>query len=387
MENDFYSDADDIDDIDDIDLDKLFEEKQEIPEVWLISKEDLSNEVQKNILSDDSYNFVVEGPAGSGKTVLATYKLMDLISLGKKDNCVFIVYTLALREFIKCGLENTLNMYNTKQFKDVKIEELIYNIEDKNLLNKLKNMDIGYIVVDETQDIEIEKIKKIISENRKVMLFGDDGQKLYKKGSKMKSLKSTIKDRIKKFYKIDEHFRVPKSIMKFASKIVKKNDLVDTCANTRINYKPYVISCENYDDELDNIMKFIKKYSLKNVGILINNRENISHAEKYFQKFNFKVRCKIDNDIDDLNFNDEETPIVLTYFSSKGLQFENVFVACCDRDNIYSDGCDLEYDYKNALYVACTRPTKRLFITFSGELNKFMKNIDDRLYTLIEVRK
>ncbi|GAA0078901.1 hypothetical protein UT300005_32800 [Clostridium sp. CTA-5] len=362
-------------------LEKMFEEEREIPDVWLIPKEELEG-IQNTILNDNTYNFTVEGPAGSGKTVLATYKFLELIALHGSEKITLVVYTLALMEFIKNGLENTIEMYKDEMVENIKIDNLnILSSESKDFEEKICNDEIEYILVDESQDMKRDLIVKINNNIKNLMFFGDDGQTLYKDRISMAEIKNMIKKKINNnTYNIDKHYRVSKSIMKFAECIIERNDLIDNCYNKEITYKPIMVKCNKLDDELNFIMNTIKKYDLRNVGIFVNNEESIRNATEYFEKNNYGYKYKLKSDIKTLNFNDIDNPTILTYHSSKGLQFDTVFVTCCDNKKVYATKKNDELKYRNSLFVACTRAKRRLYITYHGILNEFMINISSNLY-------
>ncbi|NRT33993.1 superfamily I DNA/RNA helicase [Clostridium beijerinckii] len=365
------------------DLDSLFEEERKIPDVWLIPKEDLEG-IQNDILKDDTYNFIVEGTAGSGKSVLATYKFMDLVAIHGSNNVTLVVYTLALKEFIKNGLENTIELYQDEMYTNIKIDELnIFTCENSSLDKKIDNREFKYILIDEAQDMKKEFIKKVGNNIENLMFFGDDGQTLYKDRISMKAIQQNIPKQLKK-YVIDKHYRVPRAIMKFAQRIVERNDLVDNCSREEISYKPTVVKCRDLYNELDFIIDIIEKYSLKNVGILINNgKEAFEDTRKYFDDRKYKYKYKLDRDTSTLNFNDVDNPTIITYHSSKGLQFDTVFIICCDNNSIYATKKNDKFNYRNSLFVACTRAQRRLYITCSGILNEFMRNINSNLYERI----
>ena len=72
----------------------------------------------------------------------------------------------------------------------------------------------------------------------------------------------------------------------------------------------------------------------------------------------------------DLSFTND-TPKLITYHSSKGLQFETVFIPNCNTD--YDDD-------REPLYVAITRAFQSLYIMHSGDLSQFFDNIPPNLY-------
>ena len=72
----------------------------------------------------------------------------------------------------------------------------------------------------------------------------------------------------------------------------------------------------------------------------------------------------------DLDF-DNDLPKLTTYHSSKGLQFEAVFIPNCER--IFDDN-------RSALYVAITRSYQSLYIMHSGNLSHFFNDVPSNLY-------
>lgn len=366
-----------------VDLDDIFKDREEIPENWLIDKDKLIG-IQNDILDDDSFNFLVKGPAGSGKTVLATYKLMDLLSLGKKDNVMLIVYTKALKEFIKAGLENTLNQYEQEILAELNLHNLsidslnIYNIDSGDYRTALDDQNIEYLIVDEVQDMKVYQLGEIFEKDIKIMLFGDSDQMLYRHGILLDDIIGMWGDRLTNVYEIREHYRVPKKIMEFASKIINKPELVNIC-RSKEDTKEQIKCFENFEEEIEFVIRTIGDYSLTHVGIFANNNEFATETRRIFKNHGLECNYKIDDE-EKLDFNDTEIPTILTYHSSKGIQFENVFVVGCGIGNVYAspeeDHNNLKYG--NALFVACTRTTKRVFITYSKEINRFMEDIIDR---------
>lgn len=374
----------------DEELDKLFSRSPEIPEPWLIEKDKLSDE-QKNILNDYSFNFIVSGPAGSGKTVLATYKLMDIISVGKHEKSLFIMFCNSLKEFVRSGIENALNIYGDKELESMGIDKInvdrlnIHNRDSKKCKDLIEKKDLEYIIIDEVQDIEKDFIEEVVNKFKNFMFFGDNEQKLYNKGISMNELYRLTDDRIHTKHNINEHYRVPKKIMQFASGIINRPSLIDLCKKDDNNEK-IMLEVKKFDrntlndgfkEEIEYTLKKIKDMELKNVGILINNNERVEEAMNYLDKCGIDYYYKLNEDTEKLNFNDINKPVILTYHSSKGLEFENVFLLRCGKEDVYStlENDSNNHNYRRALFVACTRAKEKLFITYSGEINDFMKSI------------
>lgn len=67
---------------------------------------------------------------------------------------------------------------------------------------------------------------------------------------------------------------------------------------------------------------------------------------------------------------------IMPYHSSKGLQFETVFLPFCGS---YINGTF----WRNPFYVALTRTVKTLIITYTGAPSPFFNEIDRSLYQII----
>lgn len=72
----------------------------------------------------------------------------------------------------------------------------------------------------------------------------------------------------------------------------------------------------------------------------------------------------------DLDFS-SDNPKMMTYHSSKGLQFEHVFIPECTVE---------DDDNRNPLYVAVTRTYRALYIMHSGNLSSLFDDIPTSLY-------
>jgi len=120
---------------------------------------------------------------------------------------------------------------------------------------------------------------------------------------------------------------------------------------------------------LDAIVEIIKNRQFDDVGIFFRHNNDAERAENYFSEQGLAVEVKHKNKMN-LNF-DSTKPKLTTFHSSKGLQFEAVFIPNCN----FSD-----YDDRSPLYVAITRSYQSLFIMHSGDLSPFFNDVSSELY-------
>ena len=338
---------------------------------WEINEEDLDI-AQTNVrrLKVDK-NFVIKGVAGSGKTNLALWRAKRILET-EKGTAKVLVYTKALSAFIADGIRQL-------------------EIGSANVIHyqKWKQEDVDYIIVDEAHDFTEVEIRKLVGRAKKsIMFFGDTNQQLYENKKSfitnqyedtvnMEQIATILECEVKE---LPNNYRLPQGIAPFAQSInPQNNDIVSNCKNRKSN-KPRVIEFNSWTDELDFIIKEIKNRNLNDVAILLpfNKKDrtgsyqefySVENVKNYFNEKGVKNLYKIDNTME-LDF-DADLPKIMTYHSAKGLQFDTVFIP----------HCGIEWSkFKNALYVATTRTSNNLIITFSDSLSPFVSNISSAYY-------
>lgn len=343
-------------------------------------KEDQLDDYQLKVINKKSdKSCIIKGCAGSGKSILALWKAKQIQDEGKGD-LLFVVYTKSLRQYMKDGIKQVgLNSTCVESFNKC----LGWERDDETgkwECNGWKKGDYDYIIVDEAQDFSCEDILMMKEHARKAMLlYGDSAQQLFrflkdKKTANMEELKLVTgfpDDQL-----VFNH-RLPKKIAAIAEYINSEFDeLQDRCTNEG-REKPYILKYSSFYEQLDKVMEIIKNRNLEDVGILFSTNDQVKEADSYLKQRGYTVESKIREDIE-LNFN-SANPKLMTYHSSKGLQFEAVFLPeCCDSISTFDS--EREKTKKNALYVALTRTYQSLYIMYSSELSSYFDAIPTSLY-------
>ena len=189
-----------------------------IAKKWMVSEEELDDEqYQVKMLKMD--NYMIEGCAGSGKTILALHKAREIQEL-ELGTYLVVIYTKTLRAFIKDGITSLgLNPDRVCNFHQLKN----YGFESAD-----------YIIVDEIQDFNTEQIQNLIKmANKNFIFFGDDSQQLHaiRNGNiTLEDIKKIGSIEYEKHITLNKNYRLPKPIAEFAQQISNKEKLlVERC--------------------------------------------------------------------------------------------------------------------------------------------------------------
>jgi len=309
-------------------------------------------------------SFIVKGCAGSGKSILALWKAKHIQNEGK-GTFQFIVYTKALMQYMLDGISQV-------------------GIDSKNVnyhwywKNKAGKPSSDYIIVDEAQDFTLEDILEFKSKaNKALFLYGDSAQQIYEfiQNRKTISIEEIYYHTKFPLEQLVFNHRLPKRIARVAQYVNSEgDDLVNRCQNEGTE-NPKILEYLSFEKQLDMIADIINNRSFVDVGILFRHNETVKQAYHYLTKKGLNVEAKYDDKKDwtqnkmTLNFN-SDNPKLMTYHSSKGLQFEAVFLPECSNEN----------GDKNPLYVAITRTYQSLYIMNSGKKSDFFDAVPTNLY-------
>jgi len=309
-----------------------------------------------NKKTDNSY--IVKGCAGSGKSILALWKAKQ-IQDEHRGSYMYIVFTKALMQYMADGI------------KEVGISQR--NVDYHwHWVNRAGCPSADYIIVDEAQDFSKEDIELFKSKARKaLLLYGDSAQQLYtfiqdKKTVSMEDIQYFTKFPVEQL--VFNH-RLPKKIARVAQYINSENDELEERCTVEGTEKPKILEYPTVEKQYDAIIELIQNKHMEDVGILFRQNDEVEEAYNYFQEHGLNVEAKFGQHMD-LDFT-SDNPKLMTYHSSKGLQFENVFLPDCTVE---------DDDNRNPLYVAVTRTYQSLYILHSGNLSSLFDDVPRDLY-------
>ena len=217
------------------------------------------------------------------------------------------------------------------------------------------------------EDIELFKSKA----RKALLLYGDSAQQLYtfiqdKKTVSMEDIQYFTKFPVEQL--VFNH-RLPKKIARVAQYINSENDELEERCTVEGTEKPKILEYPTVEKQYDAIIELIQNKHMEDVGILFRQNDEVEEAYNYFQEHGLNVEAKFGKHMD-LDFT-SDNPKLMTYHSSKGLQFENVFLPDCTVE---------DDDNRNPLYVAVTRTYQSLYILHSGNLSSLFDDVPEDLY-------
>jgi superfamily I DNA/RNA helicase len=323
------------------------------------------------------------GFPGSGKSVLLLHYAKKILDDNPNASIVFVVFTQAMVELFKTGLNEigighqpVITYYN------------FYKGDDS----------YDYIFCDEIQDFTEKMINAVRSRGKIVIAAGDSNQCIYEKDPRFREatvsaegpgillgankvelsiihrLSKSIISAIQKLLpminiwqsktdatKADVNIRlckaesVNKEVGFIYSKIEEALNVKETCA---ILLPRHEIIVDFVNHLLESLGKQKWSESMNSYG-----KPNYKMLNMHL-KFNNVRLMYVGNGYGSLsNAEDDEQAVIMTYHSSKGLDFDNVFIPFANED-LYISAND--YLSKTVFMVAMSRCKKNLYITHTS---------------------
>ena len=340
-----------------------------------------------NVESKKTGNIWVKGFAGSGKSVLLIHSLMSTLQKEPNAKVAVVVYTRSLIDMFKNGIEELKPYYKVN--RDIPVKTY-YEFVDRD------NLSYDYIFCDEVQDLPSKVLYAMNNRARKVIVAGDSNQSIFDEDPKWREPvvnPSQVGDIINaRAFTLNMVHRLTKSIINAVQKLIPsmniwgaKRDLTKQDVNIRL--------CEASSEQEE--VKYIYQEALKgaNVGdtsvFLFPTTNSITKFANLVLSTNGKTQWneKKNNygrpDYGDLNRHfksngiklqfigsgygalknaeQNKEAILMTYHSSKGLDFDNVFLPFLNT-HFYLHPSNAE----TLFMVAMTRSRKNLFLTYYG---------------------
>jgi len=320
----------------------------------------------------------VQGFAGTGKTLIVTH-LMERVAQLKPDASVcFITYTHALKDLVKSGLHGP-------------VAQRVVIKTHTQYLSERKKYD--YVFLDEVQDIPASQLNGIKSLATNLYVAGDSDQRIYNEGAREDQINQVVQPVT---WKLLEIFRLTKLLQRVAQAILPRTKLVEGLQAA--NMAEVTVRLVKHDTSRDESAwvwreasrraragepsvvlfpthKAIGRFA-REVAATLDLGEPPRRQKGRYDDFNeFWSEAGVDvmyfgNGNGDITVADNRPYVLLmTFHSSKGLDFRNVFIPGMSADAVivHSDALRDEPELdRRLLFVAVTRSRENLFISYNG---------------------
>jgi superfamily I DNA/RNA helicase len=357
---------------------------------WMIREDKLDPDQRDfiNVESKKTGNIWIKGFAGSGKSVLLVHSLKDELNRNPEARVAIVVYTHSLIDMFKTGMEE-LNIPFVPVMTYYEFVEKDTNHYD-------------CVFCDEVQDLPSKVLFAMQYKADKIIVAGDSNQSIYDKDPRWREpvvnpeqVGSIINARA---FSLNMIHRLTRSIITAVQKLLPsmniwgaKRDLTKQDVMIRL--------CEATSESEE--VKYVYKEALKgtNVGdssvilfpkleYIINFSNLVLHSEsktdwertdnqwekpdfgslnRHFRKNGIKLQFVGSGygSLTDAQQNKEA--ILMTYHSSKGLDFDNVFLPFLNNNFHMHRG-----KASTVFMVAMTRSRKNLYLTYFGYTHDFV---------------
>lgn len=355
----------------------------------------LDEQQGKAVMYYPDRNLLIRGVAGSGKSVII-YK--RAVFLARRNSIKKIDMTVDSDFVEKKVLLLTANASYYAYVKSILEEELkeLDNLSIS-LMNDLRytNNSYDYILVDEGQDfkdLDLKTISNCINEGGHITIAADGAQNVYDQNVNFAS--HGIKFRSEDIYFLDKNYRNTEEIAEFSTRYLLDNEIEisDETDPQKTNYIvsakrhllkgkiPYINKLGSIDDEVQYIKEKVNDLIYKGSRaneicvILFSLNSDVGNYGLVKEKLKEYFKNNQLNILDDYASKKTFDPasdqiLVATPQSVKGLEYKHVIVSLSIENQHKSE------KEKKKIYVALTRATESLTLTYSVDETSHIKSL------------
>ena len=331
----------------------------------------------------------VQGFAGTGKTLVVTHLMERVAKLKPSGTLCFITFTHALRDLVAGGLQGSV-----AKRVDIKTH--------RQYLSERQRYD--YVFLDEVQDISQTDLVRIKALAGNLYVAGDGDQRIYEDGASETEINAAVSPRT---WKLLEIFRLTKLLQQVAQAILPRTKLIEGLHSSKdAEVTIRLLQHESSHLEALWIWKEAKRRARPadpSVILFPTHKAIASFASEVGRSLGHGVPpprgtrgdygpfnefweaagvglMYFGNSHGELTKGDTEPMVYLmTFHSSKGLDFRNVFIPGMHHGATIVSQSALEIDPeldRRLLFVAVTRSRENLFISYSGRVpNSLLKGL------------
>lgn len=343
-----------------------------------------------NVEAPKNGNVWIKGFAGSGKSVLLVHALKEILKGNSSARVCVVVFTHSLIDLFRTGMA------------EVGISSSVPVITYYDFEKSHNSYD--YIFCDEVQDLPERVLQSMRNRSTKVFVAGDSNQSIYDVDPKWREsvvtpgrigsilsarafdlniihrLTRSIINAVQKLLpnmniwgarrddtKIDVNIRICKAsnINKEVKYVWEESQKGPRIGETSVILLPIHKSIVEFINELSKVSGVppwsFKPISWDSAKPRENQRPDYDDVNRYFSRNGLKIQYVGSKHGSLKNAENNNHVILMTYHSSKGLDFDNVFLPMLNSSLFLGYG-----DTQTLFMVAMTRSKKNLYISYNG---------------------
>lgn len=352
---------------------------------------DFIDNVTKN--NDNTW---IQGFAGSGKSIVLIHSIVNILNKDSNATVCVVVFTNSLIEMFTAGMQ------------ELKIPHRNVHLTTYHQFIKT-NTTYDYIFCDEVQDLPKSVLENMRNRaSKQLIVAGDSNQSIYTDDPRTKEKVIAISEignvTNSVSYELDTVHRLTKSIIGLISKLLPNMNIFSAKQNrTKKDISVRLAKGKNKKEECKYILSEAKR-AIENdqnavillpyhdtISEFINMILNIKEIKPWDAKNNLNRRGKPDYSKlhqylrqNNVNFEyigngygnlyeatQQNKIIIMTYYSAKGLDFDNVFLPFLSKDTF-------NYYFTETLFmVGMTRSRNNLYLTYSNSLHKYVQSFKE----------
>jgi len=356
--------------------------------------EDLSKEQDAILNLPLKGNYLIAGPPGSGKTVMAVYRAMTY-TRAKKDTQL-VVYNNTLDQYLDQTKNQTKLDSRTSTFhkwfwswhyinfgrKPPQIERYVFDWHQilENMLRKKKFNQIDCLIIDEGQDFPPIFYVVATTMARNVTVFADENQRIIEdQNSTLQEIRNNLN--VDKIYKLTRNYRNTGQIAKLCNQFFSDLTTGIPKLPNRKGTKPKVYLNCDLQCQAKRIATYANNNRHHSIGVFLKHTKQqfaFMHRIKELTDVPINMYLSTGKNYKDLDFGLRGIKI-LNYQSTKGLEFNAVFLP-----ELQSLRSDANKDFqKMVFFVLTSRARDQLWMLSRDQrVPDCLSHVSDDLYEL-----
>lgn len=365
---------------------------------WIIPEHELDPQQREFIYRQDfnRQNIWIKGFPGSGKSVLLAYTLQIIKRHNRQASVVVVVFTRAL----------------VQMFSEA-FNEMGINVEVKTFYEFMNSsIHYDYILSDEVQDLVPSVLRAMKTRANHVVVAGDENQSIYERDPKFHEATvspSEIRSLLSaKSLELGINHRLSSSIINIIQRFMPNmNIFSEKRDQTKTSTQVRLCEANGTSEEVKYIMQEAGKAiriggtaavllpTQKEIVKFVNaalaaegksawpeqlnrwGQLDFSAMNSYLSSKDVKLKY-VGNGVGSFSSDDNKI-IIMTYHSSKGLDFENVFIPFMNTSLFIVPD---ETRSKTLFMVAMTRCRNNLYITYSGYKHNYLNSFSSQCHSI-----